>query len=87
MKTRCRFLFILTVLIVSVSAVIYISAAAEGGIKMNFKHILNIQIPGVTLKSTEFSDSNFLADVPYAVSSVEVTVTAAEGSSVKIDYY
>lgn len=85
MKTRCRFLFILTVLIVSVSAVIYISAAAEGGIKMNFKHILNIQIPGVTLKSTEFSDSNFLADVPYAVSSVEVTVTAAEGSSVKIN--
>ena len=50
MKTRCRILFILTVLIVSVSAAIYISAAAEGGMKMNFTHILNIQIPGVTLK-------------------------------------
>ena len=35
MKTRCRILFILTVLIVSVSAAIYISAAAEGGMKMN----------------------------------------------------
>ena len=58
MKTRCRILFILTVLIVSVSAAIYISAAAEGGMKMNFTHILNIQIPGVTLKSTEFSDSS-----------------------------